>query len=313
MKNSWKLLGLVLACQCAFSVGVRADEKATRRLTASALQINAIAAKYQFLRQAYLDVNSEDIERQLAPGFTAKKSGNRNVNREQFIADQRELMSAISKVNQLTLRVNKVWIDGNRATVILSQVYDFDIKGTNGRTHRLKEKSVCRDFWAQESGQWKNVRSEFLNGLTTHFYQSSEGDAETIKAQIAENYLLWQEAYKNKDAGRIISFESPDFTRVSLEGSVSSKDKADENARELLHVIQKVHGARMEIKKLRIEPNRVVILSNLFLDANMRLGDPVRRVVITGQARDIWVQYDGIWMLKRTEHLGLTINGQPQE
>jgi len=295
MKNSWRFIGLIVAFQFAFSIGVRADESGTKK---------AMVAKYQLIQQAYLDANSEEIENQLASNFTSKKSGNRTFNRAQFIAEQHDLFSAISRVRQATLRINKVSVAGNRAVVVVTQVYDFEMEGAQGRTHRLKEKSVCRDTWVENSGQWKSTSSEFVNGFTTHFFQAKDGDDARIKAQMVENYMLWQEAYKLQDAERIISFESPDFTFVSASGVLTSKAKNDTQLRDFTGMIRKVHDARIEIKKLSIEPNRVVVWNKQRFDANVidHQKQP-HRVSFVLSTKDIWFHYDGIWMLKRMEEL----------
>jgi ketosteroid isomerase-like protein len=125
-----------------------------------------------------------------------------------------------------------------------------------------------------------------------------------IKGEMVQNYLLWQIAYKSKDAERIISFESPDFTSVPKIGKIQSKNKADQLRREGMKSIVKVYDAKVTIKKLSIEPNRVVILSNHFLDFDMTGPDKRSyRISLTAQSRDIWVNYDGAWMLKRTEEI----------
>jgi ketosteroid isomerase-like protein len=143
--------------------------------------------------------------------------------------------------------------------------------------------------------------------LCATFMQTARAD-EThdakIKAEMVENYLLWQVAYQNKDAERIISFESPDFTSVPKIGKVKSKNEADKSRREGIKSIVNVYDAKVTIKKLSIEPNRVVILSNHFLDVDTIVSDKrTYRISLTTQSRDIWVNYDGAWMLKRTEEI----------
>jgi hypothetical protein len=128
-----------------------------------------------------------------------------------------------------------------------------------------------------------------------------------LKSEMVENYLLWQIAWKNKDAERIISFESPDFTHYSNQGKkeeIRSKADYDGRLRSEMRKIRKIHNASVKINKLTIEPNRVVILSKLDLDADVAWVDiEPQRVLITQNSREIWVQYDGVWMLKRIEEL----------
>jgi ketosteroid isomerase-like protein len=136
-----------------------------------------------------------------------------------------------------------------------------------------------------------------------------------IKAEMVENYLLWQVAWKNKDAARIISFESPDFTAVSKGGGVQLKQEVDNSCRETMKLIIKIYDAKVTIKKLDIESNRVVILVNHFLNADM-IGPEERsyRVLVDSQSRDIWVNYDGAWMLKRSEEIDtkFMVDGKPE-
>ena len=124
--------------------------------------------------------------------------------------------------------------------------------------------------------------------LTSQIARADEKRNAQIKAEMVENYLLWQEAYKNKDAGRIISFESPDFTTV-FDKRVSPKYVVDNALRDLMESTQKVNEAHVEIKKLTIESNRVVILRNQILDVDVQ--NPKERLSITFHSRDIWVLY----------------------
>lgn len=143
--------------------------------------------------------------------------------------------------------------------------------------------------------------------LCAAFTQTARADETRdarIKAEMVENYLLWKIAWQNKDADRIISFESPDFTAVSKTGSIKSKNDVDADWRSMKKTILKLSEVKVEIKKLSIEQNRVVILANHFLDADM-IGpdDNPHHVVLNMRVRDIWVNYDGAWMLKRTEEV----------
>ena len=137
-----------------------------------------------------------------------------------------------------------------------------------------------------------------------------------IRAEMVDNYLLMREAWKLRDADRMISFESPDFTSLSDDGTLLGKAAADAVWRDCMNMIQKVHTVRVEIKKLTVEPNRVVILNNLYLDVNILDPDTkLHRMDSTVQSRDIWVVYDRVWMLKRTEMLSakVLIDGKLQD
>lgn len=138
--------------------------------------------------------------------------------------------------------------------------------------------------------------------MTSQFAHADEKRDAQIKAQMVENYLLWQEAYKNKDAERIISFESPDFTNEFF-GEVHSKNETDKHWREVMQRIQKVNYASIDIKKVTVELNRVIVLSKHHFDLEIKSIDNNEILFVRGAARsrDIWVQYDGIWVLKRTE------------
>jgi hypothetical protein len=136
-----------------------------------------------------------------------------------------------------------------------------------------------------------------------------------LKAEMVENYLLWQIAWKNKDAERIISFESPDYTYVSKDGQTQLKQTEDASLRYAMNAIFKIYDAKVGIKKITIEPHRVTVLSDHLLDADM-IGPENRshRVLITARSRDIWVNYDGAWMLKRTEEVDtkFLVDGKPE-
>lgn len=135
-----------------------------------------------------------------------------------------------------------------------------------------------------------------------------------IKAEMVENYLLWQEAFKLRDADRIISFESPDYTSITKEGNVKSKKESDEMWHDVMDSIDTVYEARAEIKKLTIESNRVVVLSNQYCDCLAELQDgKLHRISISGSVRDIWVNYDNVWMLKRSEDVSskVIVDGKP--
>ena len=136
-----------------------------------------------------------------------------------------------------------------------------------------------------------------------------------IKAQMVENYLVWQEAYKNKDAERIISLESPEFTSRSSNGSVTLKPQHDESLRQMLKGLDKVTDAHVAIKKVSIARNRVVVRSKQYVASEI-IDDfkGISRVSFTLWTKDIWVEYDGVWMLKRAEELSakMTVNGKSE-
>ena len=150
--------------------------------------------------------------------------------------------------------------------------------------------------------------------MTSQIARADENRNVKIKAEIAHNYLLWQEAFKIKDPERVISNESPDFTNVLEDGQVRSKKDTDALWRDTMKKIRKVHSASIAIKKLSIEPNRVVVVAKHNFDVDLERSDKVvERYVVVFQSRDIWVEYDRVWMLKRMEdlHTKLTINGEP--
>jgi len=127
----------------------------------------AMVAKYQLVKEAYENANVEDVEAELAPNFKVKLSNKQTLNRAQFVAMQRNFLNAVTKVHQVTLRINKVTVTSNRAVVVVTQYYDFELTDARGRPHRLKESSVARDTWVRVSGRWKNSYSEFLSGTAT--------------------------------------------------------------------------------------------------------------------------------------------------
>lgn len=144
-------------------------------------------------------------------------------------------------------------------------------------------------------------------------------EAEQIKAHMVENYLLWQIAVKIGDADRVVSFESPEFTRVLQNGDVTSKTTSDAAMRLWMSRIRKVYDAKVTIKKITIEPHRVVIWSVRELDADMNSGtnpnepQQVQRIHFVGTTRDTWVKYRDHWVIKRMENLTFkgSIDGKP--
>ena len=140
--------------------------------------------------------------------------------------------------------------------------------------------------------------------MSSQIARSDEKRDAKIKAEMVENYLLWQEAYKFRDAERMISFESPDFTTILLDGDVVSKLYSDITLRDTIGRIKKVYVAQVGIKKLAIEPNRIVVLSSHRYDYDiLGINNQLHHISGTHQSRDIWVEYDRVWMLKRTEAL----------
>jgi len=141
--------------------------------------------------------------------------------------------------------------------------------------------------------------------LCAAFTQTSRADEKRdakIKAKMIQNYLLWQVAYKNSDAERIISFESPDYTLLAEKKVVVSKKDSDAAWRAAMKKVRKVTDARVEIKQLTIESNRVVVLTNQFFEADTRTPEnKLEHITVTWQVRDIWVEYSHVWMLKRSE------------
>ena len=138
--------------------------------------------------------------------------------------------------------------------------------------------------------------------LTSQIARADEKRNAQIKAEMVENYLLCQEAYKLRDAERIISFESPDYIEVADTGEVFEKSYADKLTRFEMDNIHKVYYARVEIKKMTIESNRIVIIGRKVLDADrIMLDKRISRVSVSISSRDIWVRYDNSWMLKRVE------------
>lgn len=135
-----------------------------------------------------------------------------------------------------------------------------------------------------------------------------------IKAEIVQNYRLFEIAIQNRDAVRMISFESPDYTTLTEEKRVLSKNETDALWHKVTDSIEKVISTRAEIKKLTIESNRVVVLTHQQDEFMMRWRhDKVSHVVISAYVRDIWVNYDCIWMLKRSEDLSskAIVDGKP--
>ena len=127
----------------------------------------AMVAKYQLIQEAFENANSEDFEKELTADFKAKTLDKRIINRGQFMAFQRMFLDAVTKVHQVTFRINKVTVTPNRAVVVVTQFYDFDVKDRHGRVHRFKNSSVSRDTWVQISGQWKNNFTETIKSTTT--------------------------------------------------------------------------------------------------------------------------------------------------
>ena len=143
--------------------------------------------------------------------------------------------------------------------------------------------------------------------MSSQIARADEKRDAKVKAEMVQNYLLWQEAWKLRDAERIISFQSPDFTTLFHDG-VINKAKSEEGWRETMQSIRKVHNARVEIKKITLEPKRIIVWSTHHLDISdspvpIGYGGTVKRTLATLQFHDIWVQYDHVWMLKRMEYI----------
>jgi len=151
--------------------------------------------------------------------------------------------------------------------------------------------------------------------VSSQFARADEACDAKIKTEIVENYFLLRDAIKIKDPERLISFESPDYTEVRVSGAVANKQQADDAWREMVKLIKTVYEVRVEFKKLTVEPHRVVVLNNQFLDADIATPDGVlHRVSATIRQRDIWVEYDRVWMLKRSELINrqFIVNGKPE-
>jgi len=149
--------------------------------------------------------------------------------------------------------------------------------------------------------------------MSAQFARADEKRDAQIKAEMVENYLLWQEAFKLQDAERIISFESPDFTHVVAGRKILSKTEFDTALRFEMGLTRKIYDAHAEIKKLIIEQSRIVVLSNQSLeyDEFYKSLTP-SHISWTVQSRETWVQYDNVWMLKRIERprIKVTVDGQ---
>jgi hypothetical protein len=154
--------------------------------------------------------------------------------------------------------------------------------------------------------------------LCATFMQTARAD-EThdtkIKAEMVQNYLLFEIAFKNKDAARMISFESPDYTSVGEDKIVIPKKESDAMWHAVMNATHTVYEVNAEIKKLTIEPHRVVVLTRQYDDSLRKWsGEKLQRVSISAMVRDTWVNYDGVWMLKRSEDLSseIVVDGKPE-
>ncbi len=151
--------------------------------------------------------------------------------------------------------------------------------------------------------------------MNAQIARADEARDAKIKSEIVQNYFLLRDAMKIKDPERLISFESPDYTEVAKNGSVTNKQIHDAAWRDGMKLIKTVYDARVEFKKLTVESNRVVVLNNEYLDADIATPDGVlHRVSATIRQRDIWVEYDGVWLLKRTEIINrkFIVDGKPE-
>jgi hypothetical protein len=80
----------------------------------------------------------------------------------------------------------------------------------------------------------------------------------------------------------------------------------------MMNQVQNVYDARIEIKEVVIKPNCVVVLSRQYFNVDEYFNDSEGKhlslISRTFLMRDTWVQYDRIWMLKRSEQLDLDLN-----
>jgi ketosteroid isomerase-like protein len=150
---------------CVFAVAlsvttVRADEVADR---------NAILARLQKIRDAFMHKDLDALARELTPDFTAVMPGQQPMSLKQVMAANKADFARWVGTPDIHFNPGKVVIQGSTAIVDDTETFNLTLKdstgqiGPKGKVHRVKDVTKSRATFVRASSGWLAKKQEVVS------------------------------------------------------------------------------------------------------------------------------------------------------
>lgn len=150
-----KLSAVLMICLLALT---SVAQPATRRQQV----IRTLTQEYATYVKAFANKNLDPIQDQLHPAWSGKIRGE-TLSRAQLLNLTSETMNATRAVKNMCIKIQKVSLKGNVATLTVTDTASLVVYNPDGETTRtLSNKNLRRDTWVRTTDGWKLRRSEVL-------------------------------------------------------------------------------------------------------------------------------------------------------
>lgn len=136
-------LGLTLMTgACAIS---QADDAAVRK---------EIQAGYDKLCAAMKSKNIDGVMKMGTKDFSYTEKG-QTMGGEQMKQMMQQQFAAMKSCDKMVMKIDKLTVKGNTATVMSSSEGVMTIGGADGKTHKMADKNTSKDTWVKTPEGWK--------------------------------------------------------------------------------------------------------------------------------------------------------------
>lgn len=126
---------------------------------------------------------------------------------------------------------------------------------------------------------------------------------EEVTHAIQNNYSVANEAFQNKDIGRIADLMSPDFSGIGPEGQSLNRDQVLESVNGQFKNLESITFPR-EIEEIKIEGESAIAKVRGVFAATDKGGSPVEIDVFN---EDVWHHGPSGWTMVRSKALDATV------
>ena len=141
-----------------------------------------------------------------------------------------------------------------------------------------------------------------LLSLLTCWGVASNADLKSDRHEIARQYQQYSNAFKAKDAKKLMGFVTNDVVIKSIDGKLLNYDQFHEELHRLMDRVQTVIEFRVKIDKLSVKGDHALVIAHvsIILQGSDETGKK-HLVRDDGSTKDNWTRVGKAWLINRSE------------
>jgi ketosteroid isomerase-like protein len=296
-----KALSLALVASMLAPATSRADDAAVRK------QIESQMARFQ---QAFRKKDIAALRAITTSDFTMKTMDGAVSSRREAEAAMVTEMNAISSITKWTLKINKITVKGNVATLIVTEEMTATVSGGAAGSREKVSYVKMRETWVKTRDGWRYKRAEALEAksgpkgmsfVAMDQLDTRKPDYVAARKAIERQYAAFQRAVRNKDYRGVLATMDPAVTVDYPNKQTFNRKQIEFALLQQMAATRSISAWELKIVRLTVTGDTAVAsigerMVSVYADSRGKLHN--RTLVDFYQ--DTWVKSAKGWRLKNT-------------